>query len=762
MTAGREVTPSGKEDARGHRGKALITNAQRTGLRADSDMPLSMLNGGWKVSPLPPRQKHDSSWRKGDSWAERATDDLAVVAAWPEDANYLIPARMNGLVILDEDRADALRDAGVQLPPTFTVKTGKGHHFYLAADPAAPYSQASPWPGVDVRWDGYVVGPGSVHPDTGRPYRLVDDRAPAPVPPEVHAALVAAAARSEEATIQDVGEIAGLPPTVLTPTQERFVQAAVRGVLDALRALADLSERQRNEHGQGWDSGTFHAATRLLELRNAAPQLWTLDEAEHMFIENAPADGSFPPHRARAKWNAALRKVGTRPADLPADTTAEWGDAGLRSHQRMAARLETRVSGRCLYVHGAGWHYWDGKRWAPDHGNAHVHGHLEALLRDSMSEAIRDKDLLADVKSASTASGSRGVLDLAATRKGLRAEEVDSDPYLLNCANGTLDLHTLELRPADPADRITKVTAAAYDPNARGEAWTKLLAESLPDPEVRGFLQRYAGLSLIGRVQEHLLVIAVGAGRNGKGMFAFTFQKALGDYGVTASNDLLVAGRYGGKSAGELSAQMQLRGARWAVMSELNASDHLAEATMKSLTGGDVITAKLMGKDFVNFHPSHSLFMLTNHLPRVPADSRAAWARIRVVPYDVSFEGREDTTLEERLELEYDAALAWAVDGLRDYLDRGLAEPESVLARTRAYRDDNDPVARFISECCVQGPTHWVSRSDFRDAFNNWMHSQREPIFTAKALTAAMEAQGFAEGKRQGTRGWKEVAVEDE
>src|SRR5699024_3848837 len=157
------------------------------------------------------------------------------------------------------------------------------------------------------------------------------------------------------------------------------------------------------------------------------------------------------------------------------------------------------------------------------------------------------------------------------------------------------------------------------------------------------------------------LMIAVGSGRNGKGVFAHAVQRALGDYAVTATNDLLTTGRYGGKSAGDLSAQMQLRGARWAAMSELNVDDRLAPATMKTLTGGDPITAKLMGKDFVTFEPSHSLFMLTNYLPRVPAEDRAAWARIRVVPFEVSFEGREDKHLDERLALSIDAVLTWAI-----------------------------------------------------------------------------------------------------
>lgn len=112
---------------------------------------------------------------------------------------------------------------------------------------------------------------------------------------------------------------------------------------------------------------------------------------------------------------------------------------------------------------------------------------------------------------------------------------------------------------------------------------------------------------------------------------------------------------------------MQLRGARWAVMSELERDAKLAESTMKSLTSSDPVNAKSMGQNPINFPPSHSFIMLTNHLPSVDPRAQAVWARMRVVPFDVSFEGREDLTLEIDLEAQLEAILAWAVEGLRQY-----------------------------------------------------------------------------------------------
>lgn len=460
----------------------------------------------------------------------------------------------------------------------------------------------------------------------------------------------------------------------------------------------------------------------------------------------------------------------TAPAIAYPPAPAEWRDTGLRSHQRIAKRFATYAEGHALYVNGNGWHCWDGTRWAPDVHNARVHNLLERMLNISWQEAIGDRDLAADVRSSMTGSGSNGVLDLASRK--LFAAETDVDPWLLNCANGTLDLRTLELRPADPGDLITKRTAAAYDPAARSPRWDDFLESSLPDVDVRGFLQRYAGVGLVGRVLEHVLVVATGSGRNGKGVLAEALSNALGDYAISASNDLLVASRHGGKSAGELAQMMQLRGARWAVMSELERGAKLAESTMKQLTGGDTINAKSMGQNPVNFAPSHSFFMLTNDLPEVDPRAQAVWARMRVVPFEVSFEGREDTRLPEDLEACLEAILAWAVAGLERYQAEGrLFAPAKVKATTEGYRASNDSLAHFIADECVMEAGASVRGGDLAAAYSTWQIANSKEPLTPTMITRRIKSliEDQAEtygviGSARGSRGqvWRGIRLADQ
>ena len=272
------------------------------------------------------------------------------------------------------------------------------------------------------------------------------------------------------------------------------------------------------------------------------------------------------------------------------------------------------------------------------------------------------------------------MLAIAAALPGFAAtvRELDADPYLLNVANGTHDLRTGELKPHDPRDRITKVTRAAYDPDAPAPTWVAFLEKVLPDELVRAYLQRVTGVALLGKVIVHILAILTGTGANGKGTFYKGLCWALGDYASTVEPDLFMH-REGAHPTGE----MDLLGKRLVVVSESERDRRLAEATMKRLTGGDTIRARRMRQDFVEFEPAHTPLLITNHLPKVSGDDPAIWRRLRVVPFTVEIpEAERDPHIDEQLQAEADAVLSWAIAGWHDYRDGGLAEPQAVLIAT--------------------------------------------------------------------------------
>lgn len=418
-----------------------------------------------------------------------------------------------------------------------------------------------------------------------------------------------------------------------------------------------------------------------------------------------------------------------------------WDDQNLRSHLRIAARFAQYAKGRVLYVHGIGWHYWDGKRWAVDLREAHAHKELDALLRRSWVEAISDKDLQSDVRSSMTANGSEGVLRNAERR--MLAVEVDADPFLLNCQNGTLDLRTHELREHDPGDMITKITAGAYDPEARSDVWESFLETVLPEADERGYLQRVAGQGVYGAVREHLFPVIYGGGGNGKGTWYEALNHALGDYSTIVNSSLLMAG--GSREGGP--EQMALYGVRLAFASETSEGRALNEAFMKKLSGGDTMRARHLYRDEVTWEPSHQLVYITNHKPVVKETKDGVWRRLRIVPFDVTISADQKVAdLPEQLKLAADAILTWAVAGWFDYQAHGMREPEKVMAVTNEYKSESDDVAQFISDMCVIGQGCKVGSSDLLHAYAAWAAANNGKAHNRNTFKPELVRLGY-EGK---------------
>ncbi len=410
---------------------------------------------------------------------------------------------------------------------------------------------------------------------------------------------------------------------------------------------------------------------------------------------------------------------------------------------RMAYRLAASHADQLLHVHGLGWHHWDGRRWAPD-DQGHARRAVLDVLRDALAESVGDKQLRADVGKCESDSGINGVLgiasalvEFAATVRGL-----DADPFLLNCANGTLDLRDRRLRPHDPRDRLTKVSTGAYDPSVSTTVWEGFLAGVIPDEAERDYLRRVVGQCVYGRVREHLFPVLIGTGANGKGTTYGAITHALGDYATVINPDLLMVRDRGGSGGPEL---MSLLGVRLVIGSETEEGRKLDEAAMKRLTGGDELTARRLYSHPVTWQPSHQLVYVTNALPKVKGNDPAVWRRIRVVPFDVvvPLEDR-DPELPERLALHADAVLSWVIAGHFDYEDNGgMREPASVLRATGNYQADSDAVARFVAEACMASDAASSTSRSLFAGWQRWAVSDGAEAMSEKAFGSELDRLGY-------------------
>lgn len=460
-----------------------------------------------------------------------------------------------------------------------------------------------------------------------------------------------------------------------------------------------------------------------------------------------------------------------QPADRPAEILASAGIPGLADPRPEEPKTELGYARRLVHVYGdrlryvpawRRWLVWDGQRWAQD-GTGQTARWMKSIARRVTSDALAEEDekkrqaAISLARRGESSAGVAGALTLAGTEDGIvvTPDDLDADPFLLNCRNGVLDLRTGELGPHDPGLLLTKMTGAAYDPGAPGAEFVKFLERVQPDQAMRSFLARLLGHALEGRVVSHLLPIFHGAGANGKSTLLEAVAAALGDYAGPADPELLTARTFDAHPTGVAD----LCGLRLAILHESDAGRRLAEGTVKRLTGGDRIKARRMREDFWSFKPSHTFVMASNHKPIVTGQDEGIWRRLRLVPWDVVIPPEErDEELAHKLALELDAVLAWLAAGYADWHEHGLSDPEQVIKATSSFRAESDALSRFIEARCMAHGS--AGSTELFKAWESWCASEGEEPGTQKAFSTALENKGFDKSKDgAGRMRWRGIGL---
>ncbi len=393
------------------------------------------------------------------------------------------------------------------------------------------------------------------------------------------------------------------------------------------------------------------------------------------------------------------------------------------------------------YTDSHGWLVWTGSHWEVDTRDA-VRRFAKATVRGMYADASRLEDANERRRLATFAlrcEAKRAVeamVDLAKPEPAVRiqAEDLDTDPWLLNVLNGTLDLRTGELRRHDRADLITRRCPVEYRPGARAPRWDAFLSEIMDgDNEMIGFLQRAIGHSLTGDTSERCLFLLYGGGLNGKSTLLHIVREMLGAYAMHARAETVLT-RKGNNIRCDLA---RLKGARFVTITELEEGRRLNVAQTKELVGGtDLITARFLHKNEFSFRPELKPWIATNHKPVIPDATDSIWDRLYAVPFEVRIpEDRVDKELPAKLLAELPGVLRWAMEGCAAWQAAGgLEPPEKVRAAKGKYRVEMDTLAQWLDERCIVGLDTLQARGgDLWKDYKAWCDdSNLRPMSTRK------------------------------
>lgn len=324
-------------------------------------------------------------------------------------------------------------------------------------------------------------------------------------------------------------------------------------------------------------------------------------------------------------------------------------------------------------------------------------------------------------------------------------DQLDKDPFLMNTPGGTYDLRKgwKDRREHRAEDYLMKVTAV--DPGEKGkEMWEQALMDTfLGDKELIDYVQEVVGLTAIGKVFVEALIIAYGEGKNGKSTFWNTISRVLGLYGGSMASDVLTAGC----RRNVAPEKAELKGKRLVIAAELDEGMRLNTGVVKQLCSTDMVRGEKKFKDPADFMPSHQLVLYTNHLPRVGASDAGTWRRLVVIPFNATFEAKEDQKdFAERLfEEAGPAILAWIMAGAERIIKKKykLERPECVKQAIIKYRKDNDWLGNFLDECCEIDESYCERSGELYAHYRNYAERMGDFKRSNADFVVALENAGF-------------------
>jgi len=439
----------------------------------------------------------------------------------------------------------------------------------------------------------------------------------------------------------------------------------------------------------------------------------------------------------------------------PASLEEKFKLTDLGNAERLVARYGTQLRYCAAWKK---WLLWNGKRWKIDDGSA-VEARAAKTVRSISGEADRAdeeharKAIEAHAKQSESKNKIDAMVALARCQFPVPVNpwELDTDPMLLNCLNGTLDLRTGELKEHGSGNLITKLAPVKYRRDATCPTWISFLDRIFAgDATLIEYIQKVIGYGLTGNVTEKALFVFHGGGDNGKTTLLEAVRNVMGDYAGVIDIDALMQN---GRDAVTERAIAELCGKRFVTASEAEEGQKLREAKIKNLTGmGRLVGRKIYGNPF-EFDPMFKLFIDANHKPVIRGNDNAIWNRIRLVPFNVSIpKPEQDPQLGEKLKGEASGILAWAVEGCLHWQREGLGEPVGVRTARENYREEMDVVADFIADCCTESPDGLEKFADLYAAYLHWCQGMKEAPITGTAFGTRLTAKGFTVVRKAITR----------
>lgn len=394
-------------------------------------------------------------------------------------------------------------------------------------------------------------------------------------------------------------------------------------------------------------------------------------------------------------------------------------------------RTEQTVDGiPILRKYNGEWFRYNGQHYEPLDPDAHIRGRLYAFLKGKMLKKFSTKGECHTEPYETTRSKVTDIMDALNMNCPVFRdppcwldEREQPNPIDIVCfSNGILDVRTYAKAGGKlllPTPYLFSLVSVPYpfDPTAKCPLWLRFLDEIFDGDSARmALLQEWFGYNMVADTSQEKLMLFVGRPASGKSTTLEVLQAVLGHDQYAKSSFKHLCSDFGLQPLmGKLATIMPDAH----VPRQVDATQALE--TIKSIVGRDGVT---INRKYLPQLPNCVLpcrfTIAVNELPELPDHARSLERRLNLLHFPVTFEGREDRTLKDRLPQEAAGVAIWALQGLRRLRKQGeFTVPASSGPVLDEFRRFITPVAEFISECCEQGQYTTIKRQMF-DAWKAW------------------------------------------
>lgn len=433
------------------------------------------------------------------------------------------------------------------------------------------------------------------------------------------------------------------------------------------------------------------------------------------------------------------RLVGLDPYELPAESDLDLNEL---SDRRMAEIVAHRYSEKLKFVvPSQTWIEWDGQRWKnmSYRDNSPATNAIVGVARDikELAKSFDDEEFGGAVRSWAHNYINRTHASAREHITGLDNMRVELDALdrlpVLNTPNGILHLDSATVTAHSPKAYLRWMTNGSYIADKKslvGEElmrfrnWANFLKRVLPSQELRRYVQKLLGYSLLDGNPRRLLIFVKGGTSTGKSVFAETVMAALGSYAGPFNMSLLRDNQDEKPRADIVESLTQ----RIIFASETSSAWHLHADAIKRMTGMDTIKARLPHRgEYFERIPAFTPWVRTNEVPQVTAADMALDRRLVVIPFDQTIlEAEEDEEAMNALRRNSgDAVITWATEGLKRYHREGLGDmPMASIEAKFEFSSQLSPIHIFIEDLCERGtesePEYRIEVAELYGAYENW------------------------------------------